>query len=497
MALGSLVVFIGEVLTSNPRILFGRYLWIDELQTKLIASEPSVWQSLIALKHSPDPTPPVYHLLARASWGLLGGDAETAFRALSFVSMWVAVVLVYVLLRRTFDVVPALVAVLAFWSSIPIIDYTFYGRPYASLLAAIAGFCLTYGQNKRGPAATALTAALAALVCTLHYFGVFALGAVVLSDAVARREPLPAMTRRWLPAAAGPIALACCWPFIHALRTGETVFTYLPAETFGSAVRDVFLSWGGAFAATALLVFAWFLSAVAQLAIHLLGSHPEARRANIGSLQPVAGLLGLLLVPIFVAVFSALAYPAMATRYMIPGLLGVTAVLAVVASNTSPRILVGTAMSLMLIGTTNLRQYSHMRLRWQTSQDQMIKMGQNDQLAIVTFFYHQAYVLYDYAPALRSRVFIADFRGTHMARLSRTALLDYQVETKWLTVHPDLPKLVNLNQLRRMGRFHLVDSEAPILEEQEDRPEITLTLQEIAQIFSLQNAGDFYEVRPN
>ena len=67
MALGSLVLLIVEVLMSHPRILFGRYLWIDELWTKLIESQPSVWQSLLALKHSGDPTPPVYYLLARAS----------------------------------------------------------------------------------------------------------------------------------------------------------------------------------------------------------------------------------------------------------------------------------------------------------------------------------------------------------------------------------------------------------------------------------------------
>src|ERR1035437_5043794 len=243
MALGSLVLLIVEVLMSTPWILFGRYLWIDELWTKLIASEPSVWQSLVALKHSGDPTPPVYHLLARASWGLVGGSGETAFRTLAFVSMWVALVLIYALLRRTFAVLPALVAVLAFWSSPPIIEYAFFARPYAPLLAAIAGFCLIYGADKKGPAATALTAA------------------------------------------AGPIAVAACWPFVHAWNTGQTVFSYLPPQSLGSAVRDVFLSWGGALEATVILAFAWSISSLARLTIHLLGYSGEARTPNIGPLQ--------------------------------------------------------------------------------------------------------------------------------------------------------------------------------------------------------------------
>jgi len=497
MALGSLVLLIVEVLMSTPWILFGRYLWIDELWTKLIASEPSVWQSLVALKHSGDPTPPVYHLLARASWGLVGGSGETAFRTLAFVSMWVALVLIYALLRRTFAVLPALVAVLAFWSSPPIIEYAFFARPYAPLLAAIAGFCLIYGADKKGPAATALTAAMAALVCTLHYFGVFALASVVLGDTLARHEPLPAMIRRWLPAAAGPIAVAACWPFVHAWNTGQTVFSYLPPQSLGSAVRDVFLSWGGALEATVILAFAWSISSLARLTIHLLGYSGEARTPNIGPLQPVAGLLGLILVPMFLAIFSALVYPAMTIRYMIPGLLGVTALLAVVASNTSPRILVGTAMLLMLLGARNLRVYSAWKLRWQTAEEQMTKIGQGDQLAIVTFNVHEAYLLYAYAPSLRSRLFIADFRTTHRDKLSRVVLLDYELETKWSTVYADLPKLANLDQLRRMGKFHLVNSEPPVLADQENRPSISLPLQKVAQVLSFRSVDGLYEVRPN
>src|SRR5437660_9957970 len=79
MASASLVLLFVEVLMNNPRILFSRYLWIDELWTKLIESEPNVWQSLVALKQSGDPTPPGYHFLARVSWGLIGGSGEVAF----------------------------------------------------------------------------------------------------------------------------------------------------------------------------------------------------------------------------------------------------------------------------------------------------------------------------------------------------------------------------------------------------------------------------------
>ncbi len=498
IATGSLVLLAAEALSSNPRILFARYLWIDELWTKLIESKSTVWESLVALEQAGDPTPPMYHLLARASWGLLGGSAETAFRTLSFVSMWIALVLLYVLLRRSFALLPALVAVIAFWSCPTIIGYAFYARPYASLLAATVGFCLVYGQDRKGPLAIGLTAAMAALICTLHYFGIFALSAVVIGDTLARHEPLPAMIRRNLPTAAGPIALAFCWPFVHAWRSGQAVFTFLPPLTLGSAVRDVLMTWILTWESILVLFFAWYISAVIWLIAGLLGrAADKAPSTNIGRLQPVAGLFGLILVPILVALFSALTYNVMLTRYMIPGLLGVAVLLALVASKIPSRILAGTAILLILLGAWNLRLFSEEQLKWQTTEGRMINIGQSDDLFVVTLTSHEAYLLYEYAPRLRNRLVIADFRASHRSELFRGILSDYELESKWSAVFPDLPKFVSLEQMRAMERFHLVNPETAVLADQENRPATAFPLQKIAQALSLERVGDLYEVRPN
>ena len=495
MASGSLVLLVVQVLMNNPRILFSRYLWIDELWTKLIESEPSVWQSLVALKHSGDPTPPGYHLLARASWVLIGGTGEMAFRILAFVSMWVALVLLYALLRRTFTVLPALVAVLAFWSSPSIIGYAFYARPYAPLLAATVGFCLIYGQDDKGPLAIALTAALAALICTLQYFGIFALASIVVGDTLARRETLLATVQRWLPVAAGPLALASCWPFFHTWKTGQTEFTFLPPETIGSAAKAALICWGGAVEATLLLILIWSMSALARLTARTLGHSDDSISSNIGRFQPIAGLLGLLLVPVMLAIFSFCAYSVMLTRYMAPGLLGVTALLAVVASNISPRILIGIVELLILLDMHNFRIYSAEQSRWQTAEQKMMTIGRFDQLPIVTFESHEAYLLYAYAPSLRGRLFIADFRPTHKALLFKGLLSDYELENKWTTVYPDLPKRVDLDQLRRFGKFHLVNPETQILTQQTGEPSESFPLQKIARLLAIQNLGELYEVQ--
>jgi hypothetical protein len=215
-------------------------------------------------------------------------------------------------------------------------------------------------------------------------------------------------------------------------------------------------------------------------------------------LQPVAGLFGLILIPVFILTFSALAYPAMNIRYMLPGLLGLTSLLAIVASKISPAILAGAAMSIILLGAHNLRLFSEVETKWQDTEKQRMNAGRFDQLAIVTFNMHEAYLLYDYAPSLRNRVFIADLTRTHKVQLSRCLLLDTDLARKWSTVDPNLPKLLNLEQLRRLGKFHLLSSEAPILAGQEfQRLSLLSPLEKIADALSFRKVGDLYEIQPN
>ena len=142
---------VGEVLGSKPRILFERYFSVDEMWAQV----PRIGSEHLALcgdaEAFPDQTPPLYHLVVRAFWCLWGGSPETAFRVPSFIAIWIALVLTYTVLRRSFAILPSLVAVLALWSYGPIVMYAFFARPYALLLASTAGFCLIDGDavNRR------------------------------------------------------------------------------------------------------------------------------------------------------------------------------------------------------------------------------------------------------------------------------------------------------------------------------------------------------------
>ncbi len=218
MAIGTLLLMCVEAFTSDPAILFSRDLWIDELWAKFIASEPGIWHSIVVLSHSGDPTPPTYHLMARASWwlsALVGGSAETGFRALAFAAVWLALVLTYAVLRRTFAILPALIAVLVLWACPMTSRYAFFARPYGLLLASTAAFCLFYCAEDFRPIRAPMTAVTSVLVCTLHYFGLFGLAAIVFGDLVARRESFRDRWRRILPAAAGPLVLLLLLPVVR------------------------------------------------------------------------------------------------------------------------------------------------------------------------------------------------------------------------------------------------------------------------------------------
>ncbi len=161
IAIGVLLLMGAEAAVNNPAILFGRYLWFDELQSKLVLSQPGIWHSMAVLAHSGDITPPTYDLAAAALWWLariFGGSAETTWRFLSFSAIWLALVLTYAVLRRSSARLPALIAILTLWACPLTLWCAFFARPYALLMAASAAFCFAYCGEESHPVMTAVFA---------------------------------------------------------------------------------------------------------------------------------------------------------------------------------------------------------------------------------------------------------------------------------------------------------------------------------------------------
>ena len=375
--------------------------------------------------------------------------------------MWLALVLTYAVLRRSFAILPALVAVLALWSYRPIVMYAFFARPYALLLASTAGFCLIYGEERNDGLWAALTAVAAALVCSSHYFGIFGLASIVFVDIITRPATPSRIFRRLLPVGAGPIALLLLVPFIRGTTSEYYSPSYLPRPTFAFAFQQIiggpFVGFfGSAITLALVLMLAWGISEI----IRRCSSEKNSPGSRVRLAQPTILLLALLLVPLILAVFSffAVTWDCLLDRYMITGLLGTTPVLAMIASRSSKRVLVYVGILFALVGALRVHGFRLQQENWQAGEERIIRQvdALNDRLPIVTYSTHEAYLIYSYAPLIRPRLFIADFRSGHVRDLSRGMLVDVDIASRWSAADPGLPKVVSLNDLQRMGDFHLV-----------------------------------------
>lgn len=456
-----LLLMVVETLGSKPRILFERYFSVDEMWAKFLESDPSIWHSLMTLKHSPDQTPPLYHLVLRAFWRLWGGSPETAFRVPSFITIWIALVLTYAVLRRSFAILPSLVAVLALWSYGSIVMYAFFARPYALLLASTAGFCLIYGDERNDGIRAVGTAGAAALVCSSHYFGIFGLASIVFVDFITRPATLSQKLKRLLPVTSGPIALLLILPFIRATTSGYPVASYLPPLTLSFAFQQIvggpivgFL--GSAIMLALVLELAWGASELIRRSSYEKNPPAEPFRLS----QPTILLSALLLVPLVLVIFSLVTDNYLLDRYMITGLLGTTPLMAMIASRSSKRVLVYVLAFFTLLGALRVHWFGLQQEYWQMDRERLVRGvdALTDRAPIVAYAKNEAYLIYSYAPLVRPRLFIADFSSNHMRDLSRGILVDGEIAARWSAADPALPKLVNFNELRRMGEFHLVNA---------------------------------------
>jgi len=295
------------------------------------------------------------------------------------------------------------------------------------------------------------------MVCTLHYFGILGLIAIVLAEILTSHATLRSRIWRLLTVSAGPIALGACLPFVRGQMEGFSHLSYLGALTIDYAAGTVVELLGVPMLIGGGLIIAWWISELER------SRHGDSERLReqdrIVRLQPTAGLSALLLVPIMVILVSLVYQNLMLDRDMIAALLGSTALIAMLGCHLSSRVLAVAVIALVLISGLNLRVIATDLSALQTGEEFMLKQCvamANDGLPIVTLSPQEAYLLYEYAPKIRPQLYVADLRPAYDQHLSSVALSLYELSAKAQTVQPDLPELANLDQLQLMGHFHLV-----------------------------------------
>jgi hypothetical protein len=444
-----------QVALSMPKLLLGRGFWQDEQFTHFIASDPSLRHLLHAVREGADTNPPVFHLLVREFAAVVPGRPEVVYRLFTLLCTWLAFIAVYIILRRSFDILPSVIAVLALWGSPLIVHESFDARFYAPMLAAAAWFCLVFSCQCRRWLQYLLIAVLAALLCTIHYFGIIALGAVIAGVLVLRPGDWRDTARRMVPALAGPAALAGMIPILLGQKAGLSVATWVPAfrpDNLLDTFNDLFVTIPLGILAVSWWLFQWIEKKPS------VNAPPIARR-----LGPMAGLTGLLLVPVVVTVFSVLVQPSMIPKYMIVTTLATAPILALLAS-VGPRW--GQIALVVVLGGVGLLQLRHeawmvddpfevQQQRLIASCEQAIQQG----LPVVSISRREAYTLYYAAPPTHGHVYVADIRPMIRCEvgkdLMRHLILETDFAAKYEKIYP-VPPLLSIDAIKRLGPFHLV-----------------------------------------
>jgi hypothetical protein len=222
------------------------------------------------------------------------------------------------------------------WAQQVVMHAAFDARFYGPLLLLSGCTLLALLRTVRREPTIVSRVALAfasAALCTVHYFGILTWAIGVCTIIAFASTSFTVTLRRLMPAAAGPIALAACFPLYLGQRAAMSVPTWIPEPTLADAVRLLAI-----FLLTLPLAIALVCWALIEARAWFARRHGDesTARSLVGLTRPFE--LGPLLlatqiaVPFVLMAFSLLVQPATEPRYWIAGALAVAPVVALVVS---------------------------------------------------------------------------------------------------------------------------------------------------------------------
>jgi len=296
--------------------LFSSPPLIDEYDTVFLAEKGSFFQSMAHLAAGSDFNPPLLYVVERAIASLTGGITPVSLRITSFVTVWLALVVVFLALRRMLSPSAAFLGSFSLWSNALVVDHAFEGRFYGPWLLLAAMVLWSIGWDAEREVSRRRDLALgvgSAFLCTIHYFGIVSLFLIGIGAAVWIARTGRGY-RRLLPMSAGPIALTACAPFFLGQRAALTVKTWI-APVSAHQIREML----EVYVVAAPLVIGLVLLAgyIVWRAVRHTFSQSSFSGTDLYSLPFIA----LLLMPVVVVFISIVVQPAMLPRYAIPAVL--------------------------------------------------------------------------------------------------------------------------------------------------------------------------------
>lgn len=448
-ALGLLLLFASQLGLAQSFGLFTRHFWMDEIFTQTLVADASLGHLLQALSAGVETHPPALYLLLRGYTRLLGSTSELALRSFAALAVGFALVGIYGCLRRSFERMASALAVLALGCHPYLINQAFNARFYGVWLAAAVwcAYLLVRLREPGRPATWLALAACAAVLCTVHYFGVVSLALLVGGELLARRWAGQPVQAGMVAVAAGPVALAACLPMLRSQSAGLPAGTWMDPTSVAVAVglvRDYVRG-----LPTGWLVVAAWLSLLAA---------PGPRIPNRGSLY---GLTGLLLLPVLVLTFSFTVLPTHEPRYSFPAIAGLAPPLAWVAARCNRGWGLALGGLLFVLGTVTMRGYAQVIDSQEVLPVQRLIHDLRDRPDGAPLVFEspaQLFVVYHYAADLRARSRLLDFDQGEIGNVPSNRLFMRDLARHYADFYPE-PPLARWAEVRRLSRFYLIPAD--------------------------------------
>ena len=298
--------------------LFTRPFWLDEWHTALVANRASLSQVFSDLYQASDMGPPLLHVIAWTVAKMSGGLTPLGGRIISFTSVLLALILVFLALRRRFGVAACVAGALAVASHPLVITHAFELRYYCLWLACAAGFAWALALDHslaRSRRRDVVIGLWAILLCMTHWLAVLSLGLMCIGALVSYGRDWRSGLRRVLPAGAGFVVLALSVPLVLAQRAEVAEQSWMPDVTLAEVRATFDLFWAAAIVVLSVLLI------LSSLVLRPLQDEARATIKTVVRDPSVAALLSLFLVPVLMSILS-IVYPALNPRYSIATFLG-------------------------------------------------------------------------------------------------------------------------------------------------------------------------------
>jgi hypothetical protein len=384
--------------------------------------------------------------------GLTSAADEVGLRLFSLLAAWLALVGVYVLVRRAFTPFPAFLAVLATLAHPLVIEYALEARGYILWLASAVWYAYflhdALTARKRVVSGT-LLGITAVLLCTVHWFGILSLGLITAAELLLSGQPLRTWLRALLPVALGPIALLACLPLLMRQRAAFTVPTWIPTPTVGLVVEFL----GG------LLPLGVVVAALATFAVSRLLGRRDVPPASPrwAELRNLAGLLGLGALPLVVLVLSFVLQPSTLPKYALPTAVVFGPLIAwLFARATRPSAWVLAGL-LVVIGAAEAWRLAAVRRAFDAQIDGLCATvhTHTDEAPVVIEDRGHLYAVCHYAPDMAPRTFGLYFEESRRGGLNPSLIHERELAVSFERVYGQ-PRLIHAAELRRSPRVFVL-----------------------------------------